>query len=157
MPGTVARPGGSGLCVQPEIATVRGGFVAEGTRRQKSVGYVAVAAVLVCCDPTVATRDTCDHSPCALPTAISIRLSTSTTGDPVPGAVLFGTGPWEGLRHSQEFIYEVLGGPGDYTVTVEVPGFQTAQRSVSVQGQIPPCGCPWTVTEQVTIAMVPAA
>ena len=125
--------------------------------RLKSVGPIAIAAVLVCCDPSAATDQTCYHPPCPLPTAVTIHLTAAGTGNPVPGAVIFSTGPVEGVRPCNPFDCTVLGGPGTYTVTVSAPGFQSAERTVTVRGAIPPCGCYWTETVRLDIALVPAA
>ena len=47
---------------------------------------------------------------------------------------------------------------GTYDVKVEAPGFQTAERTVTVRGVAPQgCGCSSAVAERVDLALVPAA
>jgi hypothetical protein len=46
---------------------------------------------------------------------------------------------------------------GRYTLDVAAPGFQNAQRSVTVQGGTGECGCPWvTKTEVVEVSLLPS-
>ncbi len=125
--------------------------------RPKSCGWIAVAAVLVCCKSDDLTDRVCLSPPCALIPAMIIRLTSAATGDSVPGATFRLAGAAEGSGTCQASTCFVVGPPGTYIVTVEAPGFQPVQRTVTVRGSVPPCGCRLIETERFDVGMVPAA
>ena len=122
--------------------------------RPKSSGWIALAGVLV----VSCTAPECLTPPCPLPLAVTIHLTSATTGASVEGATLRVTGPVESTGPCQSSTCYVRGPAGSYTVTVEAPGFQTAERTVTVRGVAPQgCGCSSAVAERVDLALVPAA
>jgi hypothetical protein len=48
----------------------------------------------------------------------------------------------------------VPGTAGTYTLRLEAPGFATVERTVTVHGTSPACGCPTVDTEAVSLAVV---
>jgi hypothetical protein len=121
----------------------------------KSSGWIAIAAVLVCCKSDDLSN-VCVNPPCALIPAMIIHLTSAATGDTVSGATFRLAGAAEGSGPCQGSTCFVVGPPGTYTVTLEAPGFQPVVRTVTVKGSVPPCGCRLIETEQLDVALVPA-
>ena len=122
--------------------------------RPKSSGWIAF--VLVCC-ACEGLREQCITPPCALPLAVTLPLTSAATGDSVTGATVRVIGPVVGTAPCPGSTCDVLGPAGTYTLTVEAPGFQTAERTVTVRGAAPSrCGCGSTITERLDLALVPA-
>lgn len=123
--------------------------------KPKSSGWIVIAAALVCCTSEDLTKG-CINPPCALPFAVRIHLTSAATGDSVAGATVRVGGAENGTSECQGSTCIVPGPPGTYTLTVQAPGFETAVRTVTVRGTIPPCGCVLSDTADLELALVPA-
>jgi hypothetical protein len=91
-----------------------------------------------------------------MPIALFINLTDATTGGSVNGAVvrisvrgIINTVPYCNLT-----CYEP-GYAGTYSLDVEAPGYQSAHRTVTVEGSTPECDCPTVVAEHVSITLAP--
>jgi hypothetical protein len=119
------------------------------------VGVLAVLALngiaLMSC-----AREDCLALPCPLPLALAINVSGGTAGAPVDGAVVRVSGAAVTTIPCST-VCRVPGTAGTYNLEVTAPGFETAQRTVTVQGTTPPCGCPTVVAETVAIVLVARA
>lgn len=123
--------------------------------RATSKGWIALALMICGCGMT---DENCVSPPCALPLAVTVHLTSAATGDSIQGATLRVTGPMEGSGPCSGSVCSVFGPAGTYSLTVEAPGFQTAQRTVTVRGAAPErCGCGTTFAEQIDLALAPSA
>ena len=95
----------------------------------------------------------CLQLPCPMPMAIIINVTAGAGGGPVNGAVVQVSGAAIATVPCNAMCY-VPGYAGTYSLEVEAPGFQRTQRTVTVDGTDPACGCPTTATKQVDIALV---
>ena len=97
-------------------------------------------------------------APCPLPLALTISVTAVPTGGPVSGAfvevsgaviatILCSTG-------TDTTVCNVPGYAGKYNLEVGAAGFQTTQRSVTVQDTTPACGCATVATEHLSVALV---
>ena len=99
----------------------------------------------------------CLHPPCAIPAAIIINVTAGVGGGPISGAfvrvsgAIVSTIPCDGGPGSTCYV---PGLAGTYSLEVGAPGFQTAPRTVVVQGTNPECGCPTVNTEHLDMALV---
>ena len=125
--------------------------------RPKPGGAIALAVVLAACSAEGIANERCLRPPCALPVAVTIRLTSTATGDPVEGATVRVVSPFAGSIPCQGSTCYVMGSAGTYALTVEAPGFQAAQRTVMVRGSTPPCGCLLVETERLDLALIPAS
>jgi hypothetical protein len=99
----------------------------------------------------------CLRLPCPMPIAITINVTAAATGGSVTGA----------------FVEELSGGivntmpcaptcfvpgtAGTYRLHVGAPGFQTVERTVTVQGTpSSDCDCGTAITEHLDVALVPS-
>ena len=123
--------------------------------RPKRRGSMAVAILLAACSAEGIARERCLNPPCALPIAVTIQLTSTATGQPVEGATVHVAGPVTATEPCQGSTCYVQGQPGTYSLTVEAPGFQAAERTVTVRGSIPPCGCFLVETQRIDIALDP--
>jgi len=103
----------------------------------------------------------CRDSACLLPPcpegrALSIVLTSATTGAPVTTGTLTVTAPVT-TAEACSGSCDLYGPSGAYTFDVSAPGFVTVHDSVVVHGTNPRCGCGYTTTVNVAIALVPAA
>lgn len=94
----------------------------------------------------------CLPFPCPLPLAGILDVTAGATGGPVNGAVVKVSGAVVTTVPCSLTCY-LHGYAGTYTLDVEAPGFQSAHRTITVQGTTPACGCPTTVTEHFKIAL----
>jgi PEGA domain-containing protein len=95
----------------------------------------------------------CTHPPCPLPLAIVIKVTAGVTGGPVNGAVVHVSGAAMASVPCNATCY-VPGYAGTYSLEIEAPGFQKAQRTVTVKGTNPDCDCQTTITEHLDISLV---
>jgi hypothetical protein len=130
----------------------RGGVYWKVARLQATaavlLGLGALAGALASC-----TGD-CLAPPCPMPIAITINVTDAATGGPVTGAfVSVTTATTETIPCTPGCI--VLGDAETYRLQVEAPGFETAQRAVTVRGSPPSaCSCGTAISELVDIALV---
>jgi hypothetical protein len=73
--------------------------------------------------------------------AIIINVTAGAGGSAVNGAVVQVSGAAIATVHCNAMCY-VPGYAGTYSLEVEAPGFQRTQRTVTVDGTDPACGCP---------------
>ena len=102
----------------------------------------------------------CIIPPCALPRAVTVTVTSSTTGAALTTAVVTATTPVSGTipcTLGPGATCPVMGSYGTYELDVAAPGYQTAHRSVVVPGSSPPCGCPRVDAQQIAVALVPNA
>ena len=127
--------------------------------RRSLIRAVAAALVVGACgggDDLAA----CIVPPCALPSAVLVRVTSSATGDALPSAVVTATTPVSGrfpCTLGPDASCPILGSYGTYELDVAAPGYQTAHRSVVVTGSSPPCGCPRVDTQRIAVALAPSA
>jgi hypothetical protein len=98
----------------------------------------------------------CLHLPCPMPIAITINVAAAATGGPVTGA--FVEDEFGGIVNTMlcSPTCFVPGTAGTYRLKVGAPGFQTEQRTVTVQGAAPSdCDCGTAITEHLDVALVP--
>jgi hypothetical protein len=97
----------------------------------------------------------CVTLPCAAPMALIITVSNAASGGGVPNAVVqFGaqSTPCAGTPTS----CAVPGYRGTYTVTISAPAFQSASRTVTVNGTDGgECHCATVDTGHLSIALTP--
>jgi hypothetical protein len=101
----------------------------------------------------VASCGHCLALPCPMPMALFINITAGATGGPVSGALVRVTGATL-ITVPCDATCAVPGYGGTYNLEVEAPGFQKAQRTVTVEGTDPACGCPSTTTRRLDIALV---
>jgi hypothetical protein len=101
----------------------------------------------------VASCGHCLALPCPMPMALVINITAGAAGGPVSGAIVRVTGAAIATLHCNGTC-DVPGYGGTYNLEVEAPGFQAAQRTVTVEGTDPECGCPSTATRRLDIALV---
>jgi hypothetical protein len=95
----------------------------------------------------------CLALPCPMPMALVINITAGGGGGPVSGALVRVTGATMTTIPCNATC-DVPGYGGTYNLEVEAPGFQKAQRTVTVEGTDPACGCPSTATRRLDIALV---
>jgi hypothetical protein len=94
----------------------------------------------------------CLALPCPMPMALFIDVTADATGRPVIGAVVKVSGPTITTTPCPQSC-AVPGYAGTYVVDIEAPGFQTAHRTITVDGTRPDCGCPTTVARRMSIML----
>jgi hypothetical protein len=109
--------------------------------------FVPLAATLYGCGGE------CVQPPCALPTAIRVTVTSSSTGTPIDDAVLLVGG--YPVIHRGPGSYVVQGAGGTYDVTVSAPGFEPFHRTVTVPGTGSGCGCGGVTTQDLDVALIP--
>ena len=102
----------------------------------------------------VACNGDCLQSPCPLPIAIAVEVTSTSSGGGVSGASVAVSGAVTSTVPCDASC-TIMGYAGTYTLTVAAPGYQSAQRTVLVQGSSPACGCASTETEQASFALTP--
>jgi len=119
------------------------------------LALAGLSAALAACG--VRDDDRCFPPPCALPVAITINVTAGAGGGPVSGAMVKVSGPTVSTlpcNAGPGTTCYVPGVAGTYKLEVGAPGFQSAQRTVVVQGTTPECGCPIVATEHLDVALV---
>jgi hypothetical protein len=90
-----------------------------------------------------------------MPIALFVDVTDAVTGGPVNGAVVtISRGGIIERMPCNLTCYEP-GYAGTYILDVEAPGFQSAHRTVRVEGTTPECDCPTVVAEHVSVALAP--
>ncbi len=99
----------------------------------------------------------CASIPCPMPLAMTINVTSATTGSAIANASMTVAGPTTtaGPCGSAGQCF-VLGYAGAYSVTISAPAYQPVQRTVTVPGTTPACGCQTTTPQQVAVALVPS-
>jgi hypothetical protein len=118
---------------------------------------MALLMVLVsaCSDSTV-----CVHPPCLDPLAVTLTLSSSSTGGTVSNAFVRVNGATESTpcTGGGGSFCSVSGYAGTYELDIGAPGFQTVHRTVDVRGtSSASCGCETTETQRLAVALVPVS
>ena len=100
--------------------------------------------------------DECLALPCPLPVAVEISV-TAAGGGPVDGVIVHVSGAATGTAScsvgTTASTCYVPGVAGTYDLEVAASGFQTTQRTVTVGGTTPECGCPTVVTAHLDVAL----
>jgi hypothetical protein len=121
--------------------------------------------VLGACAAALAFTSCGDDCPgvasCAVQPAIRVTVTNALLGGPVPNVTAVASG---GLTYSTQCsadanatVCTVFGDPGVYTLVVGAPGFQSAQRVVTVRGTTGQCECVIVRVEQVAVSLVPTS
>jgi hypothetical protein len=120
---------------------------------------VARFAVLSCAVVACSSDTVCP--PCAEPLAASISVSAANAPNGIVGMTMSWTGPSTGNGSCQgsgpTVLCDILGGPGDYHVTLNAPGYQANAFTVSVPGTVEGCGCAKVTRQNVSVVMQPSA
>lgn len=119
------------------------------------LALAGLSAALVSCG--VLHDDRCLPPPCPLPLAITISVTAGAGGGSIGGAFVKVSGAIVSTipcNAGPGTTCYVPGGAGTYNLEVGAPGFQSAQRTVVVQGKNPECGCPIVATEHLDVALV---
>jgi hypothetical protein len=104
------------------------------------------------------SRAACILPPCALPIAIEMSV-TSAAGGPVEGLTVrisgaaMGTGSCSAAAAATMCF--VPGVAGTYVLDLVATGFQPAQRTVTVPGTTPECGCPTVERVHLDVVLSP--
>jgi hypothetical protein len=99
----------------------------------------------------------CVALPCALPVAVIVTVTDGAGGPAPSGSVVHVSGAIVAAFACSSGMCAVPGTAGTYTLAVGAPGFQSVQRTVTVQGTSPECGCPSVETARVAVALIPQA
>lgn len=98
----------------------------------------------------------CQQPPCPVPLAIEVSVTAAGAG-PVEGVMLRVSGAATGTvpcsAGTTATTCRVLGGIGTYNLEFTASGFQATQRSVTVGGTTPECGCPTIVTAHLDVTL----
>lgn len=116
---------------------------------------VAWAVVAMSCSRD--TTEACPPLPCPLSLAVRLQLVSAATGLPVDSASVQVAGAVTGSAACSAGGCFVAGPAGDYQLTINAPGYQSAHLDVVVHGEPPkPCGCNLATAELRTVALVPS-
>jgi PEGA domain-containing protein len=114
-------------------------------RAARRLAVAAECVVLASC---------CAHPPCpSPPIAIIINLTVGPAGGPVNGAIVHVSGATITDVPCNATCY-VSGYAGTYILEIEAPGFERSNRTVTVTGEDPTCGCPSNMAERLQIALI---
>jgi hypothetical protein len=104
------------------------------------------------------SRDDCLALPCPLPIAVEISV-TSVAGGPVEGLTVRVSGAATATASCSTgpavTTCFVPGVAGTYTLDLVAAGFQPAQRTVTVTGTTPECGCPTVERVHLDVVLSP--
>ena len=119
-----------------------------------SLRFVVIPLVALACK-----TDCVQTALCVLRTALTVTVTSSTSGAPVTGAFVqvsspASTGPIP-CNQAPGTTCAIPGYSGTYVMTIGAPGFQSAQRTQVVGGSTPDCGCATVDTRHVDVALVP--
>lgn len=96
---------------------------------------------------------------CALQLALTVTVTSSTSGAPVTGAFVQIQSPQSTTpipcNQAPGTTCEIRGYAGTYVMVVGAPAFQSAQRTQVVGGNDPSCGCPTVDARHIDVALVP--
>jgi|GEM_PF-2280112 len=98
----------------------------------------------------------CVTPPCPEPRALSVVLTSATTGAAITNGTLTATGPVMATEPCSGSC-DLSGPAGTYTFEVSAPGYVTVDHSVIVHGTNPACGCGSVTTANVAIALFPSS
>jgi hypothetical protein len=126
-------------------------------RRVTAAVLLAVSATGGGCSNS---RDECIRPPCPLPIAVEIGV-TSAAGGPVEGLTVRVSGAAMGTAScttgSANTMCFVPGTAGTYNLDLAASGFQPTQRTVTVTGTTPECGCPTVEKVHLDVVLSPNA
>jgi hypothetical protein len=124
------------------------------TARVLTLAVCAAAFAVTSCGDDCSGIASCVAQP-----AMRVTVTNALAGGPVPNVAVVATGaPVYSTQCSSDAsatICTVLGDPGVFTLTVSAPGFQSAQRTVTVRGTTGQCECVVVMVEQLAVALVP--
>ena len=96
---------------------------------------------------------------CALQIALTVTVTSSTSGAPVTGAFVQIQSPQSTTpipcNQAPGTTCEIRGYAGAYVMVIGAPAFQSAQRTQVVGGNNPSCGCPTVDARHIEVALVP--
>jgi hypothetical protein len=123
---------------------------------------MTTAAVALAVSAAALAVTSCGHedciASCAVQPAIRLTITNALLGGPVPNATVMASGAPIYLTQcsadASATVCTVFGDPGVLTVIVSAPGFQSAQRTVTVRGTPGQCGCVIVIAEQVALSLV---
>jgi hypothetical protein len=114
---------------------------------------IGIGAGLASCDKS---ENECLALPCPMPLAIQIGV-TAADGGSVDGVIVAVSGAATGTAScsagTTATTCYVPGVAGTYNLDIAASGFQATQRSVTVGGMTPECGCPTVVTVHLQVAL----
>lgn len=116
---------------------------------------LAFVAALTLCAASCASEP-CVTPPCPLRIAITLSITAASTATGIAGASVEVSGP-SSTTFRCDSSCTVAGTAGTYTVVVTAPGYQNAERVVTVPGENHPCGCGTVVTQQVSFVLTPSS
>lgn len=124
------------------------------TRAAHILWVVVIAILLVSCG------DDCPGiASCALQLAIRVTVSSASGGGPVENVSMQVSGevvgPTACSAEASTTVCTVLGYPGAYKLVVGAPGFQSAERDVTVRGTSGQCDCLIVKTESIAVSLSP--
>jgi hypothetical protein len=123
-----------------------------GHPRLRVQRIIAAAALTL---PLAGCNGDCPVHPCPLPTALTVELTSSSSGAAVNGASVAVSGTVSATVPCDARC--TIGGyAGTYTLVVTAPGYESAERTVLVQGSTPACGCASVQTQELSFGLTPA-
>ena len=129
--------------------------VRNGGRR---VTWLRTAVLVLAASACGSDATVCLALPCPIPIAVRLTVQDGATRSPITNASLKYTGPFAGDGQCGSEVCVVSGGAGTYEIDVSAPGYVSAHRRVVVAGaEARGCGCASAETQQVTVALTPAA
>jgi len=102
----------------------------------------------------IACGQDCLQTPCPLPIALAVVVTSGSSGGGVTGASVAVSGAGLSTVPCDSSCI-IPGYAGNYTLVVSAPGYQSTQRTVLVQGSSPSCGCASAQTEHVSFVLTP--
>jgi hypothetical protein len=118
-------------------------------QRVQATLHLAIATLFA-----VACGSDCVIPPCAEPTAIIVRVVSSSGGSVANASVHLTT--TSGVAAPCGITCDIQGYGGHYEFDVSAPGFATAHRAIDVSAHVPRCGCVQVDTQDLTVALSPA-
>jgi hypothetical protein len=118
-----------------------------------SILFPVIPLVVISC------KTDCVNYLCALFTALTITVTSSTSGASVNGAFVQIQSPQSTTpipcNQAPGTTCEIRGYAGTYVLEIGAPGFQSVQRTQIVSGNTPDCGCPTVDAKHIDVALVP--
>ena len=116
--------------------------------------------VVLALGTTACAGRNCVLTPCAPPLAATVTVTSSVSGDSVPGAFVRAPGVSSAIpcTVSPGTTCDIPGGAGTYELDIGAPGFQTVHRTVTVSAaRRAQCGCSSPDTQHLDVALAPDA
>ena len=118
-------------------------------RVQKVIAAVALTLPLAGCNGDCAVH------PCPLSTALVVELTSSSSGAAVNDASIAVSGAVS-TAVPCDARCTIGGYAGTYSLVVTAPGYESAERTVLVQGSTPACGCASAQTQELSFVLTPS-